>query len=248
MQVKAKLHQLLLLTLVDSGSTHNFINEPAAKQLGLGIQQQKGLSASVSNEAKIASVGLCANTPFTIEGHSFQADLLVIPLAGFDLVLGVKWLQLLGPILWEFQARTMTFTAQQGHITLQGIVAQVPNALHTLQLQNTDDCKLAPLLTTFADLFNDPTSLPPVRHCDHCIHLKLGTNPVVVHPYRYPHIQKDEIERQCMNMLAQGVIQASRSPFSSPILLVRKKDKSWRFCVDYRQLNLQTIKDMFPFQ
>ncbi|XP_068636047.1 uncharacterized protein [Aristolochia californica] len=100
--------------------------------------------------------------------------------------------------------------------------------------------------TAFADLFNDPTGLPPVRHCDHRIHLKLGTDPVVVHPYRYPHIQKDEIERQCMNMLAQGVIQPSRSPFSSPVLLVRKKDKSWRFCVDYWQLNLKTIKDKFP--
>ncbi|XP_068648649.1 uncharacterized protein [Aristolochia californica] len=88
MQVKARLHHLMLLALVDSGSTHNFINEPATQQLGLHIQQQRGLSVSVANGAKIASVGLCANTPFTIEGHSFQVDLLVIPLAGFDLVLG----------------------------------------------------------------------------------------------------------------------------------------------------------------
>ncbi|XP_068645195.1 uncharacterized protein [Aristolochia californica] len=123
MQVKAKLPHLLLLALVDSGSTHNFISEPATKQLGLEIQQQKGLSISVANGAKIPSVGLCANTPFTIEGHSFRADLLVIPLAGFDLVLGVKWLQLLGPILWDFQAQNMTFTTQQGQITLQGIMA-----------------------------------------------------------------------------------------------------------------------------
>ncbi|XP_068653851.1 uncharacterized protein [Aristolochia californica] len=223
MQVKDKLHHLLLLALVDSGSTHNFISEPVTKQLRLEIQQQKGLSVSVANGAKIVSVGLCANTPFTIEGHSFKADLLDIPLAGFDLVLGVKWLQLLGPILWDFQARTMTFTAQQGQITLQGIMAQVPSTLHTLQIQSTGDFKLAPLLTAFADLFNDHTGLPPVRHCDHCIRLKLGTDPVVVRPYRYPHIKKDEIERQCLNMLAQGVIQPSRSPFSSLVLLLDLK-------------------------
>ncbi|XP_068662938.1 uncharacterized protein [Aristolochia californica] len=207
-------------------STHNFISQPAAKQLGLVIQQQTGLSVSVTNGAKITSVGISPATHFDIEGHTFIADFPVIPLSGFDLVLGIKWLQLWGPILWDFQALTMTFTEDHRQITLHDTQAPVPCALQTVQVHSTDNYKLSQLLTDFEDIFHEPTALPPIRHCDHYIRSKMGIEPVMVGPYRYPHLQKDEIERQCQNMLAQGIIQPSRSPFSSLVLLVRNHDKS----------------------
>jgi hypothetical protein len=69
---------------------------------------------------------------------------------------------------------------------------------------------------------------------------------VVVRPYRYPAAHKDELERQCAAMIDQGIVRRSDSPFSSSVLLVKKPDGSWRFCVDYRALNALTIKDAFP--
>lgn len=57
---------------------------------------------------------------------------------------------------------------------------------------------------------------------------------------------KDEIERQARGMLDKGFIQPSLSSFSSPVLLVRKKDGSWRFYVDYRYLNAMTLKSVYP--
>ena len=102
------------------------------------------------------------------------------------------------------------------------------------------------LLQEYDDIFAEPRGLPPPRHQDHQIHLLPGTPPIAVRPYRYPQLLKDEIERQCADMMAQGIIRVSNSPFSSPVLLVRKHDGSWRFCVDFRALNDKTIKDKFP--
>jgi hypothetical protein len=101
------------------------------------------------------------------------------------------------------------------------------------------------LLQQFEVVFTEPAGLPPPRPYDHRIHLP-GTPPVAVCPYRYPQLQKDELERQCAAMLAQGIIRPSTSPFSAPVLLVRKHDNSWRFCIDFRALNAKTSKDKFP--
>ena len=98
----------------------------------------------------------------------------------------------------------------------------------------------------FAGVFDAPSGLPPARCWDHRIHLSSTGKPINVRPYRYPYFQKAEIERQVKEMLSQGVIQHSTSPFSSPVLLVRKKDGTFRFCVDYRALNAATTPDHFP--
>lgn len=115
-----------------------------------------------------------------------------------------------------------------------------------LLLSNHLPPELAALLGEFSQVFDVPTGLPPIKGHEHSINLKEGTQHVCERPYRYPNFQKSEIEKIVNELLEVGLIQPNQSPFSSPILLVRKADGSWRMCIDYRSLNKATIKDKFP--
>ena len=102
------------------------------------------------------------------------------------------------------------------------------------------------MLDQYQDVFHKPNQLPPKRIYDHHIPLLPNAIPVNSRPYRYSPFHKTEIEKQVQELLDAGLIVHSMSPFASPVLLVRKKDGTWRFCVDYRKLNSLTIKDRFP--
>lgn len=82
-------------------------------------------------------------------------------------------------------------------------------------------------LADFEPVFEMPSDLPSSCRWDHKIHIPTSVKPINVHPYRNPYFQKTEIERQVKEMLAQGVIEQSTSPYSSPVLMARKK--RWHF-------------------
>lgn len=108
------------------------------------------------------------------------------------------------------------------------------------------DPALENLLLEFSTLFEEPTELPPFRAgFDHRIPVEAGANPVNLRPYRYSSLQKDAIEGMIEEMLTQGIIQCSSSPYASPIVLVKKKDGTWHLCVDFMGLNKQNIKEKY---
>jgi hypothetical protein len=102
------------------------------------------------------------------------------------------------------------------------------------------------LLSTYADIFAAKVAFPPPRSCCYTIPLITEARLVYVRPYRHAPTLKDEIESQVQEMLTSDLIQHNSSSFCSPVLLVKKKDHTYRFCVDYRQLNAMTDKGQYP--
>ena len=105
---------------------------------------------------------------------------------------------------------------------------------------------IANLLHTYQPMFARPSGLPPTRPHNHAIPLQKGVVHVKVKPYIYPFSQKQQIEKVVQEMLQESIIIPSNSSFSSPIIFVKKKNNTWRFCTDYRALNVIAVKDSFP--
>jgi hypothetical protein len=104
-----------------------------------------------------------------------------------------------------------------------------------------------PVVREFADVF--PEELPgmsPERELEFTIDLKPGTEPIARTPYRMSTPELQELKMQLKELLDLGLIRPSVSPWGAPVIFIRKKDGSWRLCIDYHQLNKATIKNQYP--
>jgi len=171
------------------------------------------------------------------------------------MILGLDWLASFSPmqVHWAqkwisipYEGATAIFIGDSVDLPV-GSVIQLCLVQHDESSQSSSALHpiVSALLDEYAHLFEPVSGLPPSRHCDHSIPLISGAQLVFVRPYRYAPILKTKIERQVNDMLQRGIIQKSTSSFASPVLLVKKKDQSWRFCVDYRQLNAITVKGKY---
>ncbi|XP_077224918.1 uncharacterized protein LOC143858163 [Tasmannia lanceolata] len=272
MRIRGYIKRQPIIILIDSGSTHNFLDPGTAKRTACEVQKSQPLKVVVADGGKVTSVAECKGLKWVMQGTIFQADVKLLPLGGCDLVLGIQWLATLGPVVWDFARLRMEFTLEgrkhtlrggkerpvkmvgsqrMNHILKKGNMATMAQlftttASHELKKGNMAtmaqlftttvshedamlDKEMEELLSEFSDVFNEPSG--PFR------------DPITG---GYPYVQKNEIERLMKEMLEAGIVRSSTSPFSSPVILVRKKDGSWRMCVDYCALNKVTVKDKFP--
>ncbi|CAN6249028.1 unnamed protein product [Urochloa humidicola] len=256
MQLQGKMKELDIQILIDSGSTNSFVSQRVVDQIGELQCVGTHVQVKVANGGVMQCSSLVPAAEWSIQGYSFCQELKVLPLQSYDIILGMDWLESFSPMKVHWLHKWMAIPYKGSTIILQGMLPAHEEEL-LIQICSVSskfgvygDSELPPeisdLLVDFEVVFSSPSSLPPVRSCDHVIPLVAGARPFNVRPYRYPPSLKDEIEAQVADMLRLGIIRPSSSPFCSPVLLVRKKDGSYRFCVDYRYLNALTVKSKFP--
>jgi hypothetical protein len=104
-----------------------------------------------------------------------------------------------------------------------------------------------PVVCEHPDIFSsDYFGLPPRREVEFGIECVPGTNPISKAPYRMVSLELKELKEQLKELLDEGFIRPSISPWGAPVLFVKKKDGSMRICIDYRELNKVTIKNRYP--
>ncbi|KAD4385961.1 hypothetical protein E3N88_26130 [Mikania micrantha] len=163
---------------------------------------------------------VCKNLSLQIDDLQVAQDFHLFSIGGADLVLGIQWLATLNTGISSGPQKSSTFQ----HLAVETATGStIPKFFQSL----IDD---------FQQVFLEPTTLPPFRTQFHSIPLIPSSTPPNIHPYRYLHSQKTEIEKQVAKLLSVGFIKPSQSPFSNSVLLVKKKDST---CSGYYQIRIK---------
>ncbi|XP_017436729.1 uncharacterized protein LOC108343145 [Vigna angularis] len=265
-----------VLILIDSGGSHNFISQGLVEEMGLAVMDTPSYLVSLGDDQKKKTRGCCERVMIEIGETEVAERFYLFELGGVDVILGVEWLEKLGEVTLDWGKLTMVYhqggrkIMVKGDPTLERKMVE-PRALLKMneveawllvwelgsleKKEEIKDCQglteeqsweMEKLLSQYRGVFTEPAGLPPDRGMVHHIPLKEGIDPINVRPYRYLHVMKGEIEQQVVEMLRTGVIRPCHRPYSSPVILVKKKDGSWRFYIDYRALNRATVPDKFP--
>ena len=244
------------IVLFYPGAIHSFISYSFAKSCSLELES---LDLNLTVATPVGKIVVCTlvvrRFPVTIKGHIMPANLVIFEMNGFDVILGMDWLSIYHACVDCFHKEVVF--RQSGEEEFKLI-----SALHATRLikkgylgflacitEDKPDAKIEeiPIVWEFTDVFpNKLLGMPPDRVIEFTIDLLLGTTPISKAPYWMAPRKLTELKGQLQQLLDNGFIHLSVSPWGAPVLFLKKKDGSMRLCIDYRELNKVTIKNIYP--
>lgn len=227
-----------VLGLLDSGASLTFLGKPGLElieRLGLRITNQDD-----NNNCILANGQHCRCTgyvmvPISLENKSCLVKAAVVPELPQCLILGIDFWSQMG-IVPDIRNKSWHFSNNDLFL----------NSLESSSDFMITDSQRRELDCMVQDYFKDiPSSLGCTDAVEHKIKVE-GSEPIKLRSYPVSPKIQSYIDEELDKMLKEGVIEPSSSPWSFPVVMVRKKDNSYRFCVDYRKLNKITKKDAYP--
>ncbi|GJZ39654.1 putative reverse transcriptase domain-containing protein [Tanacetum coccineum] len=177
----------------------------------------------------------------------FPIDLMPLGQGSFDVIVGMDWLSNQKAMI-VCHEKIVRIPVEEGKVLcVQG--ERNVRKTKTLMSTKANEPTLSdiPIVRDFEDVFPDDLSgLPPQRQVEFRIDLIPGATPVAKSPYRLAPSEMQELSEQLQELQDKGFIRPSHSPWGAPVLFVKKKDGSFRMCIDYRELNKLTIKNRYP--
>ncbi|GJS80740.1 putative reverse transcriptase domain-containing protein [Tanacetum coccineum] len=233
--------------LFDSGADRSFVSTtlsallnviPSTLDVSYAVKLADGRVAKTNTILRGCTLGLL--------GHPFNIDLMPIELGSFDVIIGMDWL-----------------ANYHAVIVCDEKIVRIPygNEVLIIQSDRSDGGKKSKLsiisctktqkyikkVRDFPEVFSeDLPGLLPTRQVEFQIDLVPGVAPVARAPYRLAPSEMKELSTQLQELSDKGFIRPSSLPWGAPVLFVKNKDRSFRMCIDYRELNKLTVKNRYP--
>ncbi|GJS02529.1 putative reverse transcriptase domain-containing protein, partial [Tanacetum coccineum] len=261
--------------LFDTGADRSFISTAFSSLINIAPTSLENCYDVELADGKLVEIDtIIRGCTLNFLGHSFNIDLIPVELGSFDVIIGMDWLRRCHAVIVcdeklvqiPYGNETLTFcgnkssNGRESRLTViscskaqeymakgcQVFLAQI-SAKKEEDKSERKQIKDVPIVRDFPEVFpEDLPGLPPARPVGFQIDLIPGVAPVARAPYRLAPSEMKELSEQLQELSDKGFIRPSSSPWGAPVLFVKKKDGSFRMCIDYRELNKLTVKNRYP--
>ncbi|GJT96243.1 putative reverse transcriptase domain-containing protein [Tanacetum coccineum] len=261
--------------LFDTGADRSFVSTAFSSQIDITPTALDHYYDVELADGRIIGLNtILRGCTLNILNHPFNIDLMPVELGSFDAIIGMDWLVKYQAIIvcaekivripWgnetlivhgdgsnrgnEARLHIISYTKTQEYM-LKGCPVFLANVTTKETEDKSEKKRLedVPIVRDFPDVFpEDLPGLPPTRQVEFQIDLIPGAAPVARAPYRLAPSEMKELSEQLKELSDKGFIRPSSSPWGAPVLFVKKKDGSFRMCIDYQELNKLTVKNRYP--